>query len=395
VSNWKKTARNTLEGGSKFDPLTVTTDSQPSPKKTPLYDLHELWEGKLVPFTGYLLPIQYASGIIAEHKHTRTKASLFDVSHMGQVKLSGSSDICGLLEKLVPADLSELAPYQMTYTFFSTRNGGVLDDLLVTRLEDSLLLVVNGARKEEDLKHLHKHIGSDCKIEYLESKALLALQGPKAVDVLSQYVPALHDLRFMHVLETKIVGIPCLISRSGYTGEDGFEISLPENQSQKLALKLMENPVVQPAGLGARDSLRLEAGLCLYGQDLTESTSPIAARLGWTIGKRRRQQGGFLGDKIILPQLDSKPDQIRVGLLINSKIPAREGAEIQSKKGITIGSITSGGYSPCLETPIAMGYVASDYSEPGTPLKVIVRNKELDAKVVKLPFVKQNYFRGQ
>ncbi|MBO6561773.1 MAG: glycine cleavage system aminomethyltransferase GcvT [Nisaea sp.] len=358
--------------------------------KTPLYDLHVELGAKMVPFAGYDMPVQYPMGVKAEHLHTRTKAGLFDVSHMGQVKLTGP-DAARDLERLVPGDLDGLGHGQMRYSMFTNEAGGILDDLMVCRIENGLMVVVNAACKAADIRHMRAHLSSD--IEVLEDRALIALQGPGAEMALSALAPAAAALTFMTGMEMDIDGAACFVTRSGYTGEDGYEISVPTDQAEALARKLLAQNDVEAIGLGARDSLRLEAGLCLYGHDIDETTTPVEAALTWSIGKRRRAEGGFPGADIILKQIAEGTARKRVGILPEGRAPAREGTEIQAPDGTTIGSITSGGFGPSLEAPVAMGYVTSEHAAAGSAVNVVVRGKALPARTAKMPFVPNGYKR--
>lgn len=364
---------------------------------TPLYPLHQELGAKLVPFAGYAMPVQYPLGIMKEHQHTRARAGLFDVSHMGQVRLSGP-DADAALETLVPMDIIDLGINRQRYAFFTNEQGGLLDDLMVTRYQDHLFLVVNAACKDQDIAHLHARIGDRCTVEPLPDRALLALQGPEAVTVLAKLAPAVADLTFMTGTHLDIAGIPCGVTRSGYTGEDGFEISVPADRAEELARLLLADEAVAPIGLGARDSLRLEAGLCLYGHDIDTTTTPVEAGLIWAISKARRaggaRSGGFPGAAIILDQLANGVSRRRVGLQPEGRAPVREGAELQDDHGQTIGRVTSGGFGPTANAPVAMAYVANSHAAPGSKVRALVRGKPLPATVIKLPFVPQRYYRG-
>ena len=366
--------------------------SAPSPKRTPLYGLHQRLGAKLVPFAGYEMPVQYPTGIMAEHLHTRAAAGLFDVSHMGQVRLPGASAAADL-EKLVPGDIQALKPGRMRYTLFTNAQGGILDDLMVTAMEDHLFLVVNAACKEEDIAHLQRHLGKD-RVVPLEDRALLALQGPAAASVLSRLAPQFASMTFMTSAALRLDGIDCLVSRSGYTGEDGFEISVPAVSAEQLATRLLTEAEVKPIGLGARDSLRLEAGLCLYGHDIDETTTVIEADLAWAYAKRRRTEGGFPGAEILARQLSEGAPRKRVGILPDGRAPAREHTEIQDQSGAAIGEITSGGFGPSVDGPVAMGYVSAANAAAGTAVSLLVRGTPRPARVVPLPFVPQRYYRG-
>jgi aminomethyltransferase len=360
-------------------------------KITPLHRVHESLGAKMVPFAGYAMPVQYPAGVKTEHLHTRAKAGLFDVSHMGQVRLTGG-DAAAKLEALVPANLQALKPGEMRYTLFTDGAGGILDDLIVTNTGDHLFVVVNAACKEQDITHMRENL--DCDIQVLEDRALVALQGPAAEVVLSGLAPGVAGLSFMSSGSFELAGAECFISRSGYSGEDGFEISIPADKAVEIAETLLNNDAVAPIGLGARDSLRLEAGLCLYGHDLGPETTPVEAALEWTIGKRRREEGGFPGVEVILKQLAEGAPRRRVGIRPDGRAPAREGTEIADTGSNWLGEITSGGFGPSFGGPVAMGYVASHASAVDTEINVIVRGKPLPARVVALPFVKANYKRG-
>jgi len=349
-----------------------------------------------VPFAGYDMPVQYPSGILAEHLQTRSQAGLFDVSHMGQLRLtakSGGTAPAVALERVVTSDIAGLAPGRMRYALFTNEAGGILDDLMVTNTGDHLILVVNAACKEADEAHLRAHIGAEVVIENLAARGLLALQGPAAETALARLVPACRALRFMQSAFWSIEGARCFVTRSGYTGEDGFEISVPGEAADGLARRLLEMPEVKPVGLGARDSLRLEAGLCLYGHDIDETTTPIEAGLAWSIGERRRREGGFPGAAVIQRQLREGAQRRRIGILPEGRQPAREHTEIQNSAGRKVGEVTSGGFGPSLNGPLAMGYAETAMAAPGHALNLIVRGKPLRAKVVALPFVKTNYKR--
>ena len=365
-------------------------------KRTPLFDLHVELGAKMVPFAGYEMPVQYPAGILAEHLHTRTAAGLFDVSHMGQVRLSGDSigQVSAALERLCPAEFQGLQPSQQRYSFFTNAEGGILDDLMVTHNGDHLFMVVNADCKETDLSHLHANLDQRCEILELSDRALLALQGPQAVGVLARLAPVVAGMAFMTGRAVTIAGIDCFVTRSGYTGEDGFEISVPNAAAVDFCRKLMEQSEVRPIGLGARDSLRLEAGLCLYGHDITTKTTPVEADLSWAIAKRRRQEGGFPGAGILQRQWRDGPARKRVGILPEGKAPARAHTEIADAAGNIIGEVTSGGFGPSVNGPVAMGYVALAHAGVGTSVNLLVRGKALPAKVAKMPFVPHRYHRG-
>jgi aminomethyltransferase len=357
--------------------------------RTPLYALHESLGAKLTPFAGYDMPVQYPDGIIAEHLHTRRQASLFDVSHMGQVVLSGA-DIAAKLERLVPADIIGLRPGRVRYTMFTNERGGILDDLMVARDGDVLRLVVNASRKAEDIALMRAALG-DGAVTYLDDRALIALQGPAAAAVLARFARGAETMAFMSMAPVEIDGIACFVTRSGYTGEDGYEISVPGGAAEQLARRLLAEPGVAPAGLGARDTLRLEAGLCLYGNDIDETTTPVEADLAWTIQKRRRTEGGFPGDAIIRRELEQGAARCRVGIKPEGRQIARGHTPIVDAGGKEIGMVTSGGFSPSLEGAIAMGYVPTSLASPGTALRLAVRGAERPAQIAALPFVPHRY----
>lgn len=360
---------------------------------TPLNALHRELGGKMVEFAGYEMPVQYPAGIMAEHLHTRDKAGLFDVSHMGQVKLSGQG-ADKALETLVPGEIQALKPGRQRYTLFTNEQGGILDDLMVTRFNDHLFLVVNAACKTQDIEHMRAHLPSGVTLEVMFERALMALQGPAAKAVMARLGPAACELTFMGGARVEIGGIWCTVTRSGYTGEDGFEISVDEDKADKLARLLLEQPEVMPIGLGARDSLRLEAGLCLYGHDIDTGTTPIEADLNWAIGKRRREEGGFPGADIILDQLKNGTARKRVGIRPEGRAPAREHTELTDAEGRRIGEITSGGFGPSVGGPVAMGYVETAFASEGTDINAMVRGKALPAKVASMPFTPHRYHRG-
>ena len=367
--------------------------------KTPLHALHLELGARMVPFAGYDMPVQYPLGVMKEHQHTREHAGLFDVSHMGQIRLSGAQ-AAKALETLVPVDIIDLPVGMQRYAMFTNEQGGILDDLMVANLgNDELFLVVNAACKEQDLAHLRKHLSTHCQIQPLfEDRALLALQGPEAVKVLERLAPQVAKMTFMQFAPVTLLGVECYVSRSGYTGEDGFEISVPAEHAEALARHLLTQPEVEAIGLGARDSLRLEAGLCLYGHDMNEKTTPIEASLLWAISKARRadgpRAGGFPGAETVFAQQQSGVARKRVGLLPQERTPVREGAEVVNADGNVIGSICSGGFGPTLGAPLAMGYLDTAYTPLDTDVWAIVRGKRVPMKVSKLPFVAQRYYRG-
>lgn len=366
---------------------------------TPLNALHRECGARMVPFAGYDMPVQYPTGILTEHLHTRAAAGLFDVSHMGQAFLRGA-DARARLETLVPGDLAALAPDRIRYTQLLAADGGILDDLMVTHWpsdtpgEEVLFLVVNAARKAHDFAHIAANC-PDLKLEILTDRALLALQGPQAAAELERILPGVAKQPFMSMRRIAHEGAELFVSRSGYTGEDGYEISCPDTLAEAFARRLLAEPEVKPIGLGARDSLRLEAGLCLYGHDIDETTTPVEADLVWSISKRRRTEGGFPGAARVQAQMSGGAPRRRVGLALKGKAPAREGAEIVTTDGTPVGRVTSGGFAPSLNRPIAMGYVDAAFAAPGTALQLLVRGKPLAATIVPMPFVPTRYFRGK
>ncbi|WP_025898174.1 glycine cleavage system aminomethyltransferase GcvT [Sneathiella glossodoripedis] len=362
-------------------------------KRTALYDLHLELGGKIVPFAGYDMPVQYPDGIMKEHLHTRENAGLFDVSHMGQVVISGANPATSI-EKLVPGDIQSLKAGEMRYSFLTNEAGGILDDLIITQRGNDLFVVVNAGCKDQDIALFKEKLAGEAEVIVLDDRALVAIQGPKAASVLARYNPDVATMPFMTYRELEIAGVPCFVTRSGYTGEDGYEISIPNDQAVSLCKQLLAGSEVAPIGLGARDSLRLEAGLCLYGYDLNENTTPVSAGLLWAISKRRREEGGFPGEKVILEEIANKPKMKRVGILPEGRAPAREHTEIADMDGNIVGEVTSGGFAPTLQAPVAMGYVPLELSKPDTPLQLMVRGKARAAKVVKMPFVEQRYYRG-
>jgi len=359
--------------------------------ETPLASLHRELGGKMVPFAGYSMPVQYPAGILAEHLTCRSGAALFDVSHMGQAELVGEG-AAEALERLTPADVKILKPGRQKYGLLTTESGGILDDFMVANLGDRLFLVVNASRKHVDLPAIEAVLPAGVRLNRLEDRALIALQGPAAVAAVATLAPAIAGLGFMGVAATEIQGIPVLVSRSGYTGEDGVEISVRAEQAEALARALLALPGVTPAGLGARDSLRLEAGLCLYGNDIDETTSPVEANLVWTIGKRRRTAWDFPGAGRVRDELDNGPGRLRVGLLPEGRQPARAHTPIVAG-GATVGEVTSGTFGPSLNGPCAMGYVAREHAADGTALELMVRGKPLAARVAPTPFVPHRYAR--
>ncbi|ENC6732815.1 glycine cleavage system aminomethyltransferase GcvT [Vibrio navarrensis] len=365
---------------------------------TPLHALHIEVGAKMVPFAGYDMPVQYPLGVKKEHLHTRDAAGLFDVSHMGQLRLHGEG-AAAFLESLVPVDIIDLAQGKQRYAFFTNEQGGIMDDLMVANLGDHLFVVVNAACKEQDINHLQAHIPSDVELEVIDDRALLAIQGPKAAEVLARFQPAVAEMMFMDVQKLELLGEECIISRSGYTGEDGYEISVPADKAEALARALTAEQEVEWIGLGARDSLRLECGLCLYGHDLDETTTPVEASLLWGIQKVRRtggeREGGFPGADIILKQIESKDvSRKRVGLVGLTKAPVREGAELFDADGNKVGVVTSGTAGPSAGKPVSMAYLRADLTEIGTEVFAEVRGKLLPMAVEKMPFVPQRYYRG-
>ena len=364
---------------------------------TPLDALHRSLGAKMVPFAGYSMPVQYPLGVMKEHLHTRTAAGLFDVSHMGQADLVGG-DIAVALEALVPGDLQTLQPGRIRYTQLLNDDGGMIDDLMVASPVDGtsnrVHLVVNAGCKDKDYAALQAALGDCAVLEKKDSHALLALQGPLAATVLSRFDVDCVDMPFMSLRPVTVNGVDVVISRCGYTGEDGYEISVSAEGADALAKSLLNQPEVEPIGLGARDSLRLESGLCLYGHDIDDTTSPVEADLLWSVSKRRRAEGGFPGDARILKEINEGPSRVRVGLKPTGRAPAREGAVIETLEGDAVGVVTSGGFGPTVEGPIAMGYVVAVHAKVGTHLHLIVRGKALEAEVVAMPFVQQRYYRG-
>jgi aminomethyltransferase len=381
-----------------------TTSSLQIPvKRTPLHALHVASGGKMVSFAGYDMPVQYASGVLKEHLHTRTSAGLFDVSHMGQIALRPKSgkveDVALALERLVPQDIVAVAPGRQRYAQFTNEDGGILDDLMVANFGDHLFLVVNAACKTEDEVHLRAHLSDVCVIDSLQNRALIALQGPKACSVLAKFCADAPTMRFMDAGPHRVDGFDCFVSRSGYTGEDGFEISVPAEHAEALAKTLLVNSDVLPIGLGARDSLRLEAGLCLYGHDIDTTTTPVEGALQWSIQKSRRQAGaragGFPGADKILAQFDNGAPRRRVGLKPEGRAPVREGAPLFADSASTeqIGAVTSGGFGPSINAPIAMGYLPSQHAVTGSRVFAELRGQRLPLLTAPMPFVPNTYKR--
>ncbi len=369
-------------------------------KTTPLNALHLELGARMVPFAGYSMPVQYPAGLMTEHRHTRTAAGLFDVSHMGQLRLTGA-DAAAAFETLIPVDVIGLAVGKQRYGLLLNDEGGILDDLMFFKeSDDSLFVIVNGACKAADIAHITARIGQRCTVQPLPDRALLALQGPQAANVMARLAPGIEQLVFMTGGNYSIAGTDCFVTRSGYTGEDGFEISVPAAQAEALARALLAQPEVAPIGLGARNSLRLEAGLCLYGNDLDTSTTPSEAGLNWAIQKVRRtggaRAGGFPGAEKVLAQIDDPTllTRKRVGLIATERVPVREPAVLENMDGQQVGQVTSGLLSPTLNQPIAMAYVSPDYAAPGTELFAMVRGKPVPMQVGAMPFVPAHYFRG-
>jgi len=392
MTRWAATTLNRTRRNARLSDAVTETPKADTLLRTPLHALHVALGAKMVPFAGYDMPVQYPQGILGEHQHCRAQAGLFDVSHMGQVKLTGP-DVAKALEALVPGDLQALKPGEMRYTLFTNARGGILDDLIVTHAGDHLFVVVNAACKLQDVAHMKAKLPASIKVEELTDRALLALQGPAAATVMARFAPEAVKLRFMTAAPMTIQGVPCFVTRSGYTGEDGFEISVPNDKAEALAKALLAEPEVKPIGLGARDTLRLEAGLCLYGHDIDETTTPIEAGLAWAIGKRRREEGGFPGADMILAHLKGGAPRRRVGLRPEGRAPARDHTEIHDDGERRLGEITSGGFGPTVGGPIAMGYVESAYAKPGTMVNLIVRGTARPAQVVAMPFHPTRYFK--
>ena len=386
---------------------------------TPLYDLHVALGARMVPFAGYAMPVQYPSGLVAEHHHTRNHAGLFDVSHMGQLRLKGK-DAAAAFETLMPVDVIDQAVGKQRYGLLTNEAGGIIDDLMFFKVaDDEIFVIVNGACKAGDIAHIQQHIGSRCQVVTLPSHGLLALQGPQAVTVMTRLAgsssgasnQSIEKLVFMTGGRFTIAGADCFVTRSGYTGEDGFEISVSAEQTEMLAKALLAEPEVKPIGLGARNSLRLEAGLCLYGQDIDATTNPVEAGLGWAMQKVRRAEGaragGYLGAiNIIAAQAINTPASVqndpqngkllkkRVGLIALDRVPVREHTELQDASGKRIGEVTSGLLAPTIDKPIAMGYVSAEFAAVGTRINAIVRGKVVAMEVAAMPFVPTRYFRG-
>jgi len=373
-------------------------------KKTPLHALHLELGARMVPFAGYSMPVQYPAGLMAEHQHTRASAGLFDVSHMGQLRLAGPQ-AAAAFESLMPVDVIDLAPGKQRYGLLLTEEGTIIDDLMFVNRGSDLFVIVNGACKEGDIRHLQERIGARCDVLPVPERGLLALQGPKAVEALQRVMPGVEKLVFMTGAGFRWNGVDLFITRSGYTGEDGFEISVPAVHADAFARELLAQPEVKPVGLGARNSLRLEAGLCLYGNDIDTSTTPVEAALNWAIQKVRRtggaRAGGFPGAAKVLAQLDGTEPlpRKRVGLVALQRVPVREHAELHGVRGLgsqalRLGEVTSGLLGPTIDKPIAMGYLPPELAAPGTHVQAIVRGKPVPMEVSTMPFVPTRYYRG-
>jgi aminomethyltransferase len=382
--------------------MLVRDDQQPL-KRTPLHALHVARGGKMVAFAGYDMPVQFTAGVMKEHLHTRAAAGLFDVSHMGQIVLHPKSgrveDAARALERLVPQDIGSVTPGRQRYAQFTNDSGGILDDLMIANFGSHLFLVVNAACKAADEAHLRAHLSDICVIEPLTDRALIALQGPKACSVLTRLCADAPAMRFMDAGPHRVDGIDCFVSRSGYTGEDGFEISVPADKAETLATALLENQEVLPIGLGARDSLRLEAGLCLYGHDIDTTTTPVEGALQWSIQKSRRRggarAGGFFGAEVILGQLEHGAPRRRVGLKPEGRAPVREGAPLfaDASSNAQIGAVTSGGYGPSIGTPVAMGYLPTSQATDGGTVFAELRGQRLPLRIAPMPFIPNTYKR--
>jgi aminomethyltransferase len=381
-------------------PCQETKMTETALKRTPLYDEHVKLGGKMVPFAGYEMPVQYPTGVLTEHNWTREHAGLFDVSHMGQATIWNRDfeTTARALEHLLPADLLGLKPTQQRYSQLLSRDGCILDDVMISHWpsyegKNAFYVVVNASRKDADIAFLRANLPDTITITPMRNASLLALQGPRAATVLVSLIPEVESLKFMQCGKFSLEGMSVSISRSGYTGEDGFELSMTDRDVSKIWNLLLSDPEVKPIGLGARDSLRLEAGLCLYGHELDETISPVEADLVWSIGKRRRTEGGFIGAERVLKELAEGPKRKRVGIKPEGRAPAREGTIIKDMSGRDIGKITSGGFGPSVNGPVAMGYVETATSTPGTKVQLIVRDKALPAEIVKLPFVPARFKR--
>lgn len=382
-----------------FAPENALSAIAPELLKTPLYDLHLELGARMVPFAGYAMPVQYPAGLMAEHHHTRSAAGLFDVSHMGQLCLVGS-DAAAALESLIPVDVIDLPAGKQRYGLLLNEDGGIIDDLMFFNRGEDIFIIVNGACKAGDIAHIQQKIGTRCEVIPMPDMALLALQGPQAVTALSRLVPGVEKLVFMTGGRFTVAGCDCFLTRSGYTGEDGFEISVPAAQADTLARALLAQPEVKPVGLGARNSLRLEAGLCLYGNDIDTTTTPVEASLNWAIQKVRRaggaRAGGFPGANKVLAQLADPAvlTRKRVGLVALERIPVRDHTPLQDMNGSPIGEVTSGLLGPSIDKPVAMGYIKPEFAAIGTRVNAIVRGKPVPMEVSAMPFVPNRYFRG-
>ena len=361
-------------------------------QKTALYDLHKRLGAKFVPFAGYEMPIQYKDGIVKEHISTRTHAGFFDVSHMGQFFLEGDETLVEALEKIIPSDLKSLKVNHSKYSFLLNDSGGIIDDLIVTKTDKGFCIILNAACKENDIKHISKFLGKNHKYFLNNDLSLIALQGPKSVEILEKLIPGVSELKFMTGNNFSYESENLYITRSGYTGEDGFEISISNKKVKNFIDFLMKNGV-KPIGLGARDTLRLEAGLCLYGHDLNEKINPVEANLKWAIAKKRKEVGGFNGWSKIKDLLTNGSEKIRVGIKPEGKVIARENTKIFSSNGDEIGFVTSGTFGPSVNRPVAMGYIKSEFSEIGTSIQLEVRGKKYEGKVSELPFYKKSYVK--
>lgn len=363
-------------------------------KQTPLYNLHLELGAKMVPFAGYLMPMQYGNGTLHEHLHCRSHAGLFDISHMGQCLILGD-DAVHAIEQLAPGDIAGLKPGEQKYTVLTNIDGGIMDDIVITRLDSGLMVIVNAACKDKDFKYLYSHLSGLCCFNELNGQSLFALQGPAAASVMEKFSAQAAELSFMQACGTYIDGIKCNISRSGYTGEDGFEILVGNRYAEQLARLLLAENEVEPIGLAARDSLRLEAGLCLYGHEINESITPVEAGLRWLFKKNHNQlaQNRFPGADKILDQLQNGPKKIRAGLLVKSKIPVREGSDIYNAKGLAVGYVTSGNFSPSLGQPIAMALLGRKFANLGNTLYAQVRDHRIEVTVTPLPFIPHRYHK--
>ena len=360
------------------------------PRKTPLFDLHVELGGKMVDFAGWMMPVNYALGVAGEHKQVREKAGLFDVSHMGQVELRGEN-IAEKLEAIAPSSFTTLPEGKARYTFFTNPEGGIMDDLIISNAGDHFFVVVNASMRDQDIGHMRANLDG---VEVVElDRALIAIQGPAAETIVSAVAPVAADLKFMETTVANMFGAECRISRLGYTGEDGYEISIPNDRVVDITREFLKHEDLEMAGLGARDSLRLEAGLCLYGNDIDNSTSPVEAQLNWAMQKVRRENGGFPGAERILRELAEGPARKLCGIKPEGRAPARRGVEVADKNGNVIGSISSGGFGPTYGGPVSMGYIAAEFAAPGTEVDLLIRGKAMPATIIKLPFVQQNYKR--